>query len=175
MFRFTLLMSVLFVLSACVSAPTYKSARNISEPMFLSGTWQEGSNVTEPRPVESKYLLEEHGGTVVIESGAGLYLKAKVKEAPERELHMVIEYDNPSSPSSPLVNEQVFPVNAEGFVFSSPSVTQGLAGYHDYKVSVYIYKSRAKVALVDKLVQVVRSYVDTTTNKVFIKEGLMAR
>lgn len=162
---------LIIVLASC--APTLREFTPSSKNTLISGVYKSGSNMTEPRPVESKYLKVNTGGVVIIRAGAGLFLNVAVKEKPTKDLYLVIEYENPQDPNAPLVNDQVFFKNAEKFVFSSPSTIRGLKSFGDYKITVKIYDSKQKKELLDTLTQKVRSYANTTTDKVFVYRDIV--
>ena len=57
-----------------------------AEPLLISGTYQKGSNVTEPRPKKSEFLQTLHGGIAVIGDKAGYYLFTRVLKKPDKDL-----------------------------------------------------------------------------------------
>lgn len=140
--------------------------RQGDQPLFLNGVYKPGSNVTEPRPAESRYLKTDSGGILVVDAGAGFYLKVVMRQPLKESLYVKVEYENPEHPGIPSVNDAVLGPDDEGFVFSSPTVYKGLKGYSDYTIKVLIFRSRTDSQPIDTLTQRVRCYVDTTTSKI---------
>lgn len=163
---------ILTTITGCGLAPKYEVFKPTSKMTLISGTYKRGANVTEPRPVEGKYLKVQHGGVIIIPSGAGFYINTTVKKSPKKDLYIVIEYENPNDKSKPLTNDQKFLKTSKGFYFTSPSVINGIRGYESYEINVKIYDSKKKDRLLDQFTQKFRSYVDTTTNQILIKTGM---
>jgi hypothetical protein len=124
------------------------------------GTYQKGSNVTEPRPKRSAYLETLHGGVVVMPEGAGYYLFTRVIKKPEKELYVTVEYEDPMG-GKPFVNDMAFVPTAEELHFSAPEFIRGLKGYGDYEVVVRVFESKSATQPIDTLRQTIRSYIDT--------------
>jgi hypothetical protein len=140
------------------------AAQVVAQPKLVIGTYQKGSNLTEPRPKKSEYLETMHGGIVLIEDVAGFYLFAKVIKHPERELYLRIEYEDPSG-REPLVNDMRFMPDADELHFSAPHGVRGLKSYGDYQIVVKVFDSKDAREPLDTLKQTVRSYVDTRGEK----------
>jgi len=159
------------VLILCAMASAIASAdehwlplgKRVRYPLYIKGTYSEGSNVTEPRPQESEYLKVRYGGIILVKQGAGFYLSTLVKKTPEKTLYIKIEYENPKDESNPLVNDMVFTPDYGGFNFSSPDVVRDIVGYHDYLITISIYENKNSDSPIDVLKQKVRAYVDTQT------------
>lgn len=81
---------------------------HIQRPALFAGTYQDGGNVTNPRPQHSKYLETDHGGVTVVDRGAGFYLNLKIREQPSKPLYIRITWPNPGNLSDPLVNDAPF-------------------------------------------------------------------
>ena len=131
-----------------------------SAPQLISGTYLAGSNVTEPRPSQSKHFETLHGGVVVIGNVAGFYLFVKVREAPPSPLYVQIEYQDPLGGPS-ITNDMEFLPTMQELRFSSPSAVRGLRVGAEYKITVKVFEQRHATETLDVLVQTVRSYVDT--------------
>jgi hypothetical protein len=141
-----------------VSVSKYK----FDYPVMISGTLQKGqSNVTEPKPVKSEYLQVVAGGAVLIDRGAGLFLRVDLIKKPETKIYFKIEYPNPADPKNPLINDMEYDPKMEGMHFSSPDVIWGLKGYESYPIKVTIYESKGSDKIIDTLTQNVRTYIDT--------------
>ncbi len=146
---------------------------NLDYPLMIAGTYQKKmSNVTEPRPVESKYLQVIAGGVVLIDNGAGLFLRVRWIGEPIKNTYFKIEYPNPKDPSQPLVNDFFNETGLTEYNFSSPDVIGGLVGYRDYFITVYVYENKESKEPMDVLKQKVRSYVDTRGEVLIFKKVL---
>jgi hypothetical protein len=86
------LLKTISPLAALIAAFAARGA----QPQFVTGTYQKGSNITEPRPCHSRFLQTTSGGIVIIGENAGYYLDTKVIEKPKNELYITIEYENPA-------------------------------------------------------------------------------
>lgn len=135
-----------------------------NEPTFVFGTFQKGSNVTEPKPQKSKYLETVRGGIVVVDDNAAFYLFTKVILQPDKELYVTVEYENPLG-GAPFTNDMIFKPDAEALQFSAPDFVRGLKNYADYEITVRIFESKESSSPIDTLKQKVRSYVDTRGDK----------
>jgi len=146
--------------SALIAVPIVASSVLGAEPVVVMGTYQKGSNFTEPRPKKSKYLQTIHGGIVVMGSDAAFYLFTKVIKKPDKKLYIRVDYENPDG-GSPLQNDMWFEPSLEGMRFSAPHFVKGLRSYADYVITVRIFTSREAREPIDTLRQTIRSYVDT--------------
>lgn len=146
---------------------------DVDLPIYVQGTYMKGSNVTEPKPQESKYLKVDNAGTVIVEAGVGFFLNVTIKKRPPTKYYITVEYPNPEDPARPLINDVPFNPLHENLVLSSPEVIKNLAGYGDYDVIIRVYKDENSMELVDTLTQTIRSYVDTREEDVRIFEKAM--
>lgn len=145
-------------------------------PLQIAGTYQKRlSNITEPKPVKSKYLEVIAGGVVLIDRGAGFFLRLKWMGDPIKGAYFKIEYPNPKDPSNPLVNDFLNERGLTQFAFSSPDVVEGLKGYSDYGITVYVFETKDAAEPMDVLKQNVRSYVDTQGKTLIFKKVLTTR
>ncbi len=144
------------------------------QPALVFGTYLKGNNVTEPRPKKSSYLETLHGGIVVIGNQAGFYLNTRVIKQPEKDLYIVIEYENPSG-GKPFVNDMLFKTDAEELDFSSPDFVKGLRSYADYTITVRVFDSKDATVPLDTLRQKIRCYVDTRGSKLKMFKGLKTK
>lgn len=138
---------------------------------LIFGVYTPGHNVTEPKPQKSEYLETRTGGVVVLQKGAGLFLKTRVLKQPEHELYITVEYENPLG-GAPLMSEAAFRAGVTGLNFSVPDIQAGLKSYADYTITVRIWASKGAAMPMDTLVQKVRSYVDTTGTEPVIFDKL---
>lgn len=137
-------------------------------PLYVMGTYQKGSNTTEPKPRKSKYLQVMTGGAIVVENGAGFYLKTAVIKKPEKELYLKVFYTNPRDKKKPFVNDMLFTPDLGLLKLSSPDIIPGIVGYRNYRITVKIYDNKDSKEPIDVLKQNVRSYIDTQTDQVLV-------
>ncbi|MGI8497335.1 MAG: hypothetical protein ACR2OG_07125 [Gemmatimonadaceae bacterium] len=135
-----------------------------TEALLVSGTYQKGSNITEPRPKKSEFLQTLQGGIAVIGDKAGYYLFTRVIKKPDKDLYIRIEFEDPAG-GPPLTDDTIFRRDAEEFHFSTPQFVKGLRNYSDYMITVNVFESRGAGKPIDILRQTVRSYVDTRGSK----------
>ena len=148
---------------------------DLSYPIFISGTKIKGvSNITEPQAQKGEYLEVVAGGVILIKRGAAFFLKVKVIKKPQVGLYFKIEYPNPIDPSNSWVNDAVYDPSGDIYIFSSPDVVPGLAGYGDYLLKISVYESRESEVPLEVIKQKVRSYVDTRTNQILIFKKVLS-
>lgn len=163
------------LLTSCAGTTGNSPLLKQGKPVFSKGTYMPGSNITEPRPVKSRLLSVEHGGFVILESGAAYYLHAVLNEPLTSNVYLRIEYENPRDREHPFVNDMELTPETRAVRFSSPDVVWGIQNYKDYTIRVTAFSSRQSSEPIDSLVQPVRAYVDTTTDKVRVFEGMQPR
>ena len=146
--------------SALIAVLVVTSSVRGAKPVAVMGTYQKGSNFTEPRPKKSNYLQTVHGGIVVLGSDAAFYLLTKVIKKPDKKLYVRVDYENPDG-GSPLQNDMLFEPSMEWLRFSAPHFVKGLRSNSDYVITVRIFPSREAREPIDTLRQTIRSYVDT--------------
>lgn len=135
------------------------SGQAAGAPQLVKGTYLKGSNLTEPRPAESKYLKTVHGGVVIAGDIVGFYLIVEFKESLSTDLFARIEYEDPlGGPAAE--NTATLGPGMEGAAFSSPGHVDGLEVYEDYTVTISLYESESSDAPIDVLSQTIRSYVE---------------
>ena len=149
--------------------------RGQDAPMMVAGTYTRGSNLTEPRPVKSKFLETIQGGVVIINGKAGFYLIVNTRKPFGRPVYVTTEYENPVDPTKPLVNDMSLPAEGGQLNFSSPDFVRGLKINEEYRVTVKVFESKAASEPMDTLVQKIRSYVDWTGPEVKIYDRLKTK
>lgn len=167
-------LALLLLLASC-GVTTGTSPVKTKKPAFVTGTYTPGSNLTEPRPRESKFLKTEHAGFVVLEKGAAYYLHARVIQPRSSPIYIRVEYENPRDNGQPFVNDMELPPSRTSLTFSSPDVVSGIRNYGSYTIRATIYENRKSTTPIDTLVQPVRAYVDTTTSEVRVFNGMRPR
>jgi hypothetical protein len=149
--------------------------QKIKYPLYVKGTYADGSNITEPRPQRSKYLEVKHGGIIIVEEGAGFYLNVRVIQKPEKPFYIKIQYQDPRNPGRFLANDMEFTSNYAEFLFSSPEIIHGIVGYQNYSIVVSIYEDKDSGQPQDVLTQTVRAYVETQTSEPLIFHKMRPR
>ena len=72
--------SIVMILCSILSAAAFATehwvplGKEVEYPLYIKGTYYEGSNITEPRPQTSEYLKVRYGGIILIKRGVGFYL-----------------------------------------------------------------------------------------------------
>jgi hypothetical protein len=136
---------------------------------YVSGTYQQGHNATEPRPQKSKFLKTYTGGFAVSERGARYALLIDVITKRSKDYIIKAEYEDPSN-KKPIIQEGRLPHKDKSISLGTDYI-KGLKIKKDYTVKVYLIDTDT-LQTVDTLIQKVRSYIDTTGDKVIILKGL---
>jgi hypothetical protein len=156
--RILLVAAVLAVIRVDLAAiPGAAAASGIEH---ISGTYLPGSDVTEPHPTQSRFLVTLDGGLVVIGDQVAHYLHAWVREKLSAPLYIRIAYQDPLG-GPPFENEEEFPVVADEFEFRAPHAVRGFKINSEYQITVNIYERKESTNPIDTLTQTVRAYVDT--------------
>jgi hypothetical protein len=149
------------LLVGCIAPPQCVQQ---SDHLFSLGTYQKGNNITEPRPQESKYLRTRMGGFEIIQGFAGLKLYIDVIKKPDQRLYTKAIIPNPKNSNAPFVYEHYIDPNTPSTTLTQGPM-MGLEIYQDYLVEFILYSDEARSQEVDRLSQKIRSYVDTTGDK----------
>lgn len=155
--------SILVFIALCFVAGCTSGTMGVSrrDHLFSIGTYQKGSNITEPRPRETKYLRTEVGGFEIIQGFAAFKLYIDVIRKPERRLYTRAIIPNPSDQGSPFVYEHYLdPSTPSTSLTHGPAM--GLQIHKDYTVKFILYSDEARTKEVDRLSQKIHCYVDTT-------------
>lgn len=148
------------------------SEYEIKYPLFVSGLYRQGNDVTEPKKMKSRFLRVDEGGVLLTEAGAKLFVRVRGIEPPEGEMFLKAEFPNPSG-GRPSFVELDFKKETT-YIFTSPETVRGLKGKDDYIITVGVYLKKDTGRPVDSVVQKVRSYVDTQGKEVLIFDGILA-
>lgn len=136
---------------------------------YVSGTYQPGHNITEPRPQKSKFLKTYTAGFAVSEQGARYALLIDAFTKRKKDYLIKAEYEDPHH-KNPIIQEGKLPHKDKSISLGTDFI-KGLEIKKDYVVKVYLIDIDTH-EVVDTLTQKVRSYVDTTGDKVIIIRGL---
>jgi hypothetical protein len=155
---------LVFLLVGCAGTTNIKAN---GENLFVLGTYKDGNNITEPKPIYGKYVKTEMGGFQVIQGFAGYKLFIEVITAPEQRLYSRTIVENPEDINAPFVYEHYLdPTTPRTTLTHGP--VKGLEVYKDYTVTYILYENEARTIEVDRIVQGIRSYLDTTGSKLKI-------
>ena len=145
-----------------------------AEPPLVSGIWQKGHNITEPRPKSSKFMKVTDGGFLVIPSAAAYRLHIEISPSLETPYFMQAVLENPADRTKPFVEEAVISQRQEGLTVAHGPV-KGLRISGDYRIVVKIFRRRGDAEPIDTLEQKIRSYVDTTGPAIKMKGGMKSQ
>jgi len=148
----------------CASKPTPFYAK---KPVFLIGTYQEGNNVTEPRPEKSRYLRTNSAGFQLIQSFAAYKVFIAVIRKPKKRYYAKVILQNPLDPNAPFVYEHYIDPDTPSTTLTHGPV-KGLQIYKDYTVELILYEDKNRTKEIDRLTQKIRCYVDTTSNQLLL-------
>lgn len=148
------------------------SEYEIKYPLFIPGIYKQGSDVTEPKKMKSRFMAVDEGGVLLTQSGAKLFVRVRTIIPPEGEMFFKAEFPNPSG-GRPSFVELDFKKDGT-FMFTSPETVRGLKGKDDYIITVGVYLKKDTSRPVDSVVQKVRSYVDTQGGEILIFDGILA-
>jgi hypothetical protein len=154
------------------AAATPLVAAQQSAPMELViGTYREGNNLTEPRPAQSKYFKTTLGAFQLIQGFAGYKWFIEVIERPGQRIYTRGIIENPQDPTKPFVHDGfIDPSTPSTVITHGPAL--GLKIYGDYTLEFIAYEDEARTKEIDKLTQIIRSYVDTTGPKLKLFKGM---
>jgi hypothetical protein len=155
---------LVFLMFGCASKPTPFYAK---ESVFSIGTYQEGSNITEPHPKESRYLRTNSGGFQLIQSFAAYKVFIDVIRKPEKRYYTRAIIQNPLDSNAPFVYEHYIDPDTPSTILTHGPV-KGLQIYKDYTVELILYEDKNRTKEIDRLTQKIRCYVDTTSNQLFL-------
>lgn len=139
--------------------------------IFLSGcaALQKGGFLTPP-PTQSEYFHTSGAGFTLTAGDPDSFryiISLDVVKWREKAVFIEANFENPSSPESPIVVTQTIQPEESRLTLESPPV-YGLRSYEGYVIDIYIYEDATKVVSLGKHRQVVQSIIDQKEmNKVF--------
>jgi hypothetical protein len=159
------------ILALFVVAPSLAAAQKSPPMELVIGTYREGNNLTEPRPAQSKYFKTTLGAFQLVQGFAGYKWFIEVIERPEKRIYTRGIIENPMDPKKPFVYDGfIDPSTPSTVITHGPAM--GLKMYGDYTLEFIAYEDEARTQEIDKLTQIVRSYVDTTGPKLKLFKGM---
>jgi hypothetical protein len=138
---------------------------------FVSGVWQKGHNITEPRPKSSKFVKTIDGGFFFVPAGAAYRVEIEVSPDLATPYFVQATLENPQDSKKPFIHERVVSTPEKQFTLAHGPV-KGLHIYRDYRVEVKIFRAKGDAEPIDVLDQKVRSYVDTRGTGVKVMGGM---
>ena len=162
--KYIIVTLLVFLMFGCASKPTPFYAK---KPVFLIGTYQEGNNVTEPRPEKSRYLRTNSAGFQLIQSFAAYKVFIAVIRKPKKRYYAKVILQNPLDPNAPFVYEHYIDPDTPSTTLTHGPV-KGLQIYKDYTVELILYEDKNRTKEIDRLTQKIRCYVDTTSNQLLL-------
>jgi len=93
------------VLLIAATAGPLDGAQNAAPVELVVGTYREGSNITEPRPVQSHFFKTTRGSFQLIQGFAGYKWFIDVIKHPEKRVYTRSIVENPQDPKKPFVYE----------------------------------------------------------------------
>ncbi len=138
---------------------------------FVSGVWQKGHNITEPRPKSSKFVKTVDGGFLFNPAGAAYRVEIEMSPNLATPYFMQAILENPQDRKKPFIYERVISASGKQFTLAHGPV-RGLRIYRDYRVEVKIFRVKGDAEPVDVLEQKVRSYVDTRGAEIKVMGGM---
>ncbi|HTG31589.1 MAG TPA: hypothetical protein VLB76_01560 [Thermoanaerobaculia bacterium] len=148
-------------------------AQSAEKPLFILGT-VEGRNTTDPRPAESTNFRTLRGGFQVLEGSAGYVVYLDIIKKPGSRMYTRAILQNPLDPRKPFVYEHFIDKDTPSTTVAHGPV-KGLEIHKDYELQFVLYEDEARTKEVDRLTQLVRSYVDTTGPKLKISDVIVAK
>ena len=161
-------MACLWLLAGCASPPTVVRP---GDRVFSLGTYQEGNNLTEPRPRESTCLRTRMGGFEIVQGFAAFKLYLDVLKPPAQRVYTRAIVPNPQDADEPFVYEHYLDPHTRDTAITHGPVA-GLRMYEDYVVEFILYADEARTEEIDRLAQPIRCYVDTTGPELKFYEGM---
>jgi hypothetical protein len=145
-----------------------------AEPPLVSGVWQKGHNITEPRPKSSKFMKVLQGGFLVLPTAAAYRLEIEVAAELSTPYFMRALFENPADPAEPFLEETVVSQRQKILTLTHGPV-KGLRISGDYRITIKIFRQKGDSEPIDVLEQKVRSYVDSTGATIKMKGGMKSQ
>ncbi len=151
------LVAIGLVAAGCSSSPTKSLPAG---RYFVSGIYQGGPIITEPRPVQSSLMAVTRGGIRVVDGKAAYELRVTLSpDVPEQFFARAI-FENPQDYSAPYVEEGEF-FQRQRILPAGHGPVNGLVMFREYRITVELFMNKGDSAPLDTLTQAIRSYVDT--------------
>ena len=127
---------------------------------FVSGIYQGGPTITEPRPVQSSLMAVTKGGFQVADGTAAYVLRVTLSPDLPEQFFARATFENPQDFSEPFVEEGEF-LQRPSILTPAHGPVSGLVMFREYRITVELFMNKGDSAPLDTLTQTIRSYVDT--------------
>ena len=151
------LVAISLVAAGCSSSPTKSIPAG---RYFVSGIYQGGPAITEPRPVQSRLMAVTKGGFQVADGEVAYVLRVTLSPDLPEQFFARATFENPQEFSEPFVEEGDF-LQRPSVLTPAHGPVSGLVMFKDYRITVELFAKRGDRAPLDTLTQTLRSYVDT--------------
>lgn len=142
------------------------------KPWFILGTF-EGGNPADPPPAHSTYFRTLRGGFQAVPKHAGYLVFVEVIKAPDRKYYTRAILQNPIDPR-PFVYDHFIDGTTTSTRLSHGPV-KGLEVEKDYTVELVLYEDEGRTKEIDRLTQLVRSYVNTIGPDLMVAKSITAK
>ncbi len=151
------LVAISLVAAGCSSSPPKSLPAG---RYFVSGIYQGGPTITEPRPVQSSLMAVTRGGMQVADGEAAYVLRVTLSPDVPGQFFARATFENPQEFSEPFVEEGEF-LQRPAILTPAHGPVSGLVMFKEYRITVDLFKNKGDRAPLDTLTQIIRSYVDT--------------
>ncbi len=127
---------------------------------FVSGIYQGGPTITEPRPVQSRLMAVTKGGFQVADGNAAYMLRVTLSPDVPEQFFARATFENPQEFSEPFVEEGEF-LQRPSILTPAHGPVSGLIMFKEYRITVELFINKGDRTPLDTLTQTIRSYVDT--------------
>lgn len=145
----------------------------VGADQLISGIYQKGSNITEPKP-QSDQILKTHSGGFGVrdENNEAVYvLNVDIIKPYDRTMYVKAEFQNPLNLDHPFVEQTEIPAGQSDLRLVYGPV-KGLKIHRSYWVRILIYELVDKDKPVEVFLQHIKSYIDNTGPELILKSGL---
>lgn len=168
--RLMLPLLVALLVVGCVKPP-----QPADKPVFISGVYQPGrTSITEPRPVQSKYMSVTTGGVQVVNGEATYLLRIALSPDAPNSFYARATFENPSDFAEDFVQDGEFTTRPKVLTPAHGPV-YGLEIFGEYRITVELYERKGDPLPFDTISQVIRSYVDSQGEVALVTDELEER
>ncbi|MCA9401060.1 MAG: hypothetical protein KC713_05500 [Candidatus Omnitrophica bacterium] len=132
----------------------------------------EKEGVLTPQPTRSEYFHTMGAGftlTARDPNSIKYIISLDVLKSREEDVFIEAQFENPSSPKTPIIVTYILQPEESSFTLQSPSV-YGVKYYEGYVIDVFIYDDSTKTNLLGKHRQVVQSIIDQNKINEILKQ-----
>jgi hypothetical protein len=152
---------------ACMPATT----RGASGARLISGIYAKGHNLTEPRPKSSKFMKMVEAGFLVVPGYEAYYAEIEISKELPKPYFLRASFEDPQHRDAPFIEEAEI-ADPPSPIPMRHGPVKGLKMSHDYTITIEIFRKQGDAEPIDRIVQKVRSYIDTTGPVIKVKGGM---